>query len=512
MATCKERHQLCNSTQRPTVETQLPTRVIAVGVEGVPTARLWITGGRKGSYAALSHCWGKLSVVRTVKSNYLQHQSSIAVAAMNQTFQDAIVATRRLNIPYLWIDSLCIIQDSAEDWQRESVTMDGIYQNAEVTIAALAASDGSGGCFRPTVAYSIRPCRFPQLDSFMASAYSQPNKPLYINLSEDNHWDVHNAITAPLNTRAWTVQETMLSTRVLMYADTELRWACLETTACECHPHMRSRDDESMDPAMHAVSQKFDQGTLYRDWYKRLNTYTERSLTMERDIFPAIAGIAKRMQKLLGDEYVAGLWKRDIRKGLSWTCEQVRGTDEEILPKRPTAYRSPSWSWASVIHPIENFFSGQSETKCYENILVDIQNIQVKNVADDRFGQVLSGELHLYGHFLPAYIGDNVVLGRSELYIVSGVVNDQKIGTANHDEVIYPRQKVLCVPITSYDTMPTNYMGPIGKPQSTLCCICIIPVAEQPDIYRRVASGYIESSDNIARQFQSYAKKVAVII
>lgn len=513
MTTCKEGHQLCNSLKRSNVETQLPTRVVVVGGEEDPTVRLWVTEGRKGRYTALSHCWGKSSIIQTVKSNYLQHQSSISIAAMSRTFQDAIVVTRRLNIPYLWIDSLCIIQDSAEDWRRESTTMDGIYQNTEVTIAALAASDGSGGCFRPTAAHSIRPCRFPQLDSFVATAYSQPSTTAYINLRNDNHWDIHNAIIAPLNTRGWTLQETMLSTRILMYTDTELRWACLETRACECLPYMRPRGDESMEPEMSAVSQKFDQHTLYRDWYKRLKTYTERNLTMEQDIFPAISGIAKRMQKLLDDEYVAGLWKRDIRTGLSWNCELVWGTDEDIFPKRPTEYRSPSWSWASVIHPIENFFSEQSETKCYEHILADIRNIRVENVANDPFGQVLFGELQVYGHFLPADIGINVARGYSELHIVSDVANDQQVGVAHHDEIIYPRQKVLCVPITSYDAMPNNFMGPMGKPQSTLCCICVIHASERSDIYRRVAVGYITKSlDNVVREFESYPKKAIVII
>lgn len=145
MATCEEGHQLCNSTKRLTVETQLPTRVIAVGGESDPTVRLRLTMGRKGRYAALSYCWGKTSIIHTDNSNYTQHQSSISIAAMSRTFQDAIVATRRQNFPYLWINSLCIIQDSGEDWQQESVMMDGIYQNFHFIIAALAASDGSGG-------------------------------------------------------------------------------------------------------------------------------------------------------------------------------------------------------------------------------------------------------------------------------------------------------------------------------------------------------------------------------
>jgi hypothetical protein len=514
MTTCKEDHQLCNKAKRPGVETQLPTRVIAVGSEEDPTVHLLLTGGRRGRYTALSHCWGKSTIIQTVKSNYLQHQSSISIAAMSQTFQDAIVTTRKLNIPYLWIDSLCIIQDSAEDWGRESVTMDGIYQNTEVTIAALAASDGSEGCFQPTTAYSIRPCRFPQLDSFAEAAYNQSNTPVYISLGNDNHLDVHNAVVGPLNTRGWTLQETMLSSRILMYTKNELRWACLETTACECLPHMQSRDGEVKDSEMSAMAQTFDQNTLYRGWYKILETYTERNLTMEQDIFPAISGIAKRMQKLLHDDYIAGLWKRDIRKGLLWNCEQVRET-QRISPQRPTQYRSPSWSWASVIHPVGNLFLAQSETKRYEHILVDIQNIQVKNAFDDPFGQVLSGELHLYGHFLPAHIGINVFEGTSssELHVVSGILDESYVGIAQHDEAIRPQQEVLCVPITSYDTLPDTLMLPMGQSPFTLCCICVIPVSERQGVYKRVAVGNITKSLNIlVREFESCAKQTIVII
>jgi hypothetical protein len=187
--------------------------------------------------------------------------------------------------------------------------------------------------------------------------------------------------------------------------------------------------------------------------------------------------------------------------------------DEDNFPKRPTEYRSPTWSWASVVRPVENFFSEQSETKCYKHVLADIQNIRVENVANDPFGQVLFGKLHIYGHFLPAYIGINVARGYSELHVVSGVANHQQVGIAHHDEAIHPRQKVLCVPITSYDAMPNNFMGAMGKPQSTLCCICVMHASERPDIYRRVAVGYITKSlDTVVREFESLPKKAIVII
>ncbi|KAH8600698.1 heterokaryon incompatibility protein-domain-containing protein, partial [Bisporella sp. PMI_857] len=64
-----------------------------------------------------------------------------------KTFQDTILVAQRLNISYIWIDSLCIIQDSAEDWQAESAIMGQIYSNCTLNIAAAGASDGSVGLF-----------------------------------------------------------------------------------------------------------------------------------------------------------------------------------------------------------------------------------------------------------------------------------------------------------------------------------------------------------------------------
>jgi Heterokaryon incompatibility protein (HET) len=64
-----------------------------------------------------------------------------------KTFEDAIVVTRKLHVQYLWIDSLCIIQDDPEDWGTESLLMDQVYKNALLNIAATAASDSSGGLF-----------------------------------------------------------------------------------------------------------------------------------------------------------------------------------------------------------------------------------------------------------------------------------------------------------------------------------------------------------------------------
>jgi hypothetical protein len=121
---------------------QLPTRVIDVGLSspGRPKPKLWLPHGVAARYAALSHCWGPPSAsnpgFKTESHNYDKVQAGIAFESLPALFQDAVVATRNLGIQYLWIDSICIIQDSKEDWEAESAKMGSIYRNAHVTIVA----------------------------------------------------------------------------------------------------------------------------------------------------------------------------------------------------------------------------------------------------------------------------------------------------------------------------------------------------------------------------------------
>jgi hypothetical protein len=111
--------------------------------------KLLITEGCRGHYVALSHCWGTLGKhpLRTTTDNLQEHISGISWSTLPKTFQDALKITRELGIDYIWIDSLCIVQDSEEDWRQESREMGLIYERARVTIAAAGAADSSPKCF-----------------------------------------------------------------------------------------------------------------------------------------------------------------------------------------------------------------------------------------------------------------------------------------------------------------------------------------------------------------------------
>jgi hypothetical protein len=107
--------------------------------------------GEKGRYLALSHCWGVSTInerLTTTLATLEIRLKSIPMSLMPANFYDATIITRKLGYRYLWIDSLCIIQDSTEDWETESQNMGNIYMNASLTIAAGAAKDSDGGMLR----------------------------------------------------------------------------------------------------------------------------------------------------------------------------------------------------------------------------------------------------------------------------------------------------------------------------------------------------------------------------
>jgi hypothetical protein len=152
-------------------------------------------------------------------------QTSIAISTLPKTFQDAIELSRQLGVRYLWIDSLCIIQegDKHEDWTRESSMMGSVYQNGYCNIAATAASDGTAGCFRPRDPLLAQPC----IVEFEKGLKKFGLKKGVYDLIPQRLWE-EGLSEAPLLKRAWVVQERVLARRVLHFARNQLFWECKE--------------------------------------------------------------------------------------------------------------------------------------------------------------------------------------------------------------------------------------------------------------------------------------------
>ena len=148
-----------------------------------------------------------------------QHLDRIVWDELPQTFQDAIMFVRCLNIRYIWIDSLCIIQDSEEDWLKNSGKMAEIYSFAYITIAATRAANGSAGLFTNSHEIELN-CVNAQL-----LICERPRHAIPGNVTND---------VLPLLTRGWVAQEMLLSPKVLHFCNGELVYECMYGTVCSC--------------------------------------------------------------------------------------------------------------------------------------------------------------------------------------------------------------------------------------------------------------------------------------
>ena len=187
----------------------MPTRVLAICEDGTrPSVRLVETRGRGGRYIALSHCWGSTGnrPLRTTARNLESHQDGIPFENLPKTFQDCVEFSQCMGIRYVWIDSLCIIQDDHQDWLSEAAKMRDVYKNAALVVGASGAKDSTEGLFitnRPRGRIFRLPYRVNgkiQGTFNMTQLYGQ--------------WDL---FTGPLEKRAWTLQERYLARHFLAF-------------------------------------------------------------------------------------------------------------------------------------------------------------------------------------------------------------------------------------------------------------------------------------------------------
>jgi hypothetical protein len=211
----------------------MPTRVIDVG-DG-HTAHLVLTGKIRqvAHYVALSHCWGQLKKEETIKWCTTTHNEKdrrakgFPVTELPPTFQDAITVTRQLDLRYLWIDSLCIIQDDSGDWATESQKMEGVFKNAYCTIAATSAENSIQGFLNRPEGKDLQYVMFPECS----------HGKLYIRTSVVDDFD-GDVIKGVLNKRAWVLQERALSRRTIHITKRQTYWECGGGVRSETLNHM----------------------------------------------------------------------------------------------------------------------------------------------------------------------------------------------------------------------------------------------------------------------------------
>lgn len=220
---CLDKHATCRNHQ----SNFRPTRLLEIGSE--EAARVIITQRQQTSspYATLSHCWGKTIPLKLLRDNYSQLCSNILIKKLPTSYQEAIRVCRRFGFSFLWIDSLCIIQDSDEDWQSEAATMKDVYENSILNTAAAAATESYESSFSARDPSLLFPLAFEvEWDGLEKCSHLLMDEAMFKDEVEDS----------PLRHRAWVLQEVYLTPRSLYLTKSQLWWECRDLTACEIMP------------------------------------------------------------------------------------------------------------------------------------------------------------------------------------------------------------------------------------------------------------------------------------
>lgn len=337
------------------------------------------------------------------KNNIADFQKSIPAEALSKTFLDAIFVCRQLEVDYIWIDSLCILQDDQTDWQREASLMTKAYGCSYVNIAASGAADGERGLFFPRP--STWRCR--------VKVHAAKLKGLYECVPFDMHGGTLRHM--PLSRRGWAVQERLLPPRTILFAATQVFWECHEKTASEifpeCYPNELYGDLYS--PGR-GIFRK--EPVQYIAWSQIIDLYTRCALTFEQDKLVAISGLAREVQIHSKDQYLVGLWRKRLERDLCWftVWPHMESTGprtfltstapswNDPLPKSQSSSNppctAPSWSWASISTSVNTARHARFSSENSEPQIRVIKTIS--QPGEDPFGSISTIRLHLSCCFL----------------------------------------------------------------------------------------------------------------
>jgi hypothetical protein len=379
---CSGQHKICRA-----ITSFLPKRIL--DVERFPeTIRLVETRSNStGKYVALSYCWGTPGPPTTKISSLKERLLAIQVSSLPMVFTDAISLTRKLGLRYIWIDSLCIIQDSIADWDIESAKMASIYEQAYLTIAA----SSSPSCDKAFLLERNGSLAIDCLDDI-----AQPSIVKARQIPEVGIHDRSLVPRDPWDQRAWTLQEKLLSARLVSFYSDEIQWRCKTQSVCECA--VRPLLDWRECPG--SIFRLHNDRHAYMFWHVQVMEYTNRQSTFPEDKLPALSGVARSIYNITNSEYFAGLWMDNFLMDLCW--KRILHPEEWEPPwVLPPSYRAPSFSWASVeghvFYPEESFYD---KWTWHASTLGKSLNLSGNNL----FGKVERSSVTIWGPIFSASI------------------------------------------------------------------------------------------------------------
>jgi hypothetical protein len=398
------------------------------------------------------------------------------------TFRDAITVTQKLGLQYLWIDALCIIQDSPTEWHKEASQMARVYGNSHINIAATSSMDAEGGLFKQRDPIILNGCRgiFPKVQNTSQVQASRSQEHICMVRAA---W-LHQVERGTLNERGWVFQERLLAPRTIHFTSSQLFWECRELTASEEYPSgipdtecartsksllTRFQDDHPLSPKVREV---------YSLWYHLLQNYGEKQLTKDDDRLVALSGVAEVVKGALpqNEEYLAGLWRSRLLSELFW------GPGHVLSEKRDR--RRPSWSWASLSANDGLSLTAVKRFKNFQGPKAEILGANMRPI-DNPLGAVRGGDLRLRARMCRATIPRNELnINGNSLYGVGFSL----------DHPCTPPEEVYLL-----EVFGLGKLRPTGEDAVGSAGLLLYPAGEEKGTYSRVGVFhiYLHSVDRV---------------
>jgi hypothetical protein len=303
----------------------------------------------KFKYVALSYVWGATRMLQTTKSNIDELRLGGAFAArdkeLTEVVRDAMRLVTFLNERYLWVDSLCIVQDDAANKHDQIRQMNIIYGQAFLTLINMSGTDASSGL--PGVSFRSRR---PVFEEILINDARLISRPLRIDSLLPS---------SVYERRAWTYQERLLARRCLILSNHQAYFQChrgLRSDISDPDQNPTSTAEILLYPLAALSSRKPNAaGVNTAAWDLRallvydelVKSYSRRQLSYPEDALNAFAGIESALAEALRARFVNGLPAEILDIALLWAAtSDSRVSEATSLTSHHRNSHFPSWAWA----------------------------------------------------------------------------------------------------------------------------------------------------------------------
>ena len=520
--TCRNTHSTCRPSYLKDDESDgwRPSRLIKLPDRNEPHQKLWLCEASHGDYScnveyiALSHRWATQKQLLLRRSNRKRLRKTIPKTRLKASIRDAVSIAACLDVRYLWIDTLCIIQDSDTDRDYEISQMDKVYSRSLLTIAASDASCDDEGCF---LRHEIDVNTYPVL---LHSENLGDVRHLVVYTEE---WDNDPVSKSVLAGRAWVFQERLLSPRTVHCCKEQFHWECRTLEASESQPNgpnssllrFRSPPCKAIIAAELPEPYRSDSpnamSQLQKGWRRIVQDYSDGKLTYAEDKLRALAGVQAVWLRQNQDEYIAGHWRSTLLSDLCWSPVVEKGNNCRLRGDDSMKYIAPSWSWASVQVPVRFNVLINLGGLGVDDDTLQLTGIERTTVAKSAFDipRVTDGGnppdavnpeyvLHLRGRPVKATYGlppPGDALGRVRLFLCESSEGSAEKEEDSHDgqwedgldyvdfdDAPEPSQtQIFCLPLVIDDTTNALDVYDIAS-----CGIVLVPIPGKEMHFRRV--------------------------